>query len=325
MEFKSSNIRMWSRLGPSGALGVASIELGKKDDSVCFLSADMSFAAGLERFKNEYANRHYNVGIAEQNLIGVAAGLASEGFIPYAVTYSSFLATRALDQVKMCLGYMKSNVKLVGLNGGVAAGILGPTHMAIEDVSAIRAIPNMLVVSPADTTEMIKAFLNVKDYKGPAYIRLTGTMNTPVVYKEDYDFQIGKAIKLVDGDEIMLIASGTMVYNALETANKLKEIGVCCAVYDCHTIKPLDPEMIDATKNYRMVVTIEEHSVIGGLGSSILESMSEKGILHHKFIRIGINDFYPHASSYKTILKNCGLDVDGLFARIKQEYEGMSK
>ena len=307
------------------AFGKALEKLGHENPNIVALDADLSGSTQTKIFAKSFPDRFFNVGIAEQNLIGVAAGLASEGFIPYAVTYSSFLATRALDQVKMCLGYMKSNVKLVGLNAGVAAGILGPTHMAIEDVSAIRAIPNMLVVSPADTTEMVKAFLNAKDYKGPAYIRLTGVANTPNVYKEDYDFQIGKAIKLADGDEIMLIASGTMVYNALETANKLKEIGISCAVYDCHTIKPLDPEMIDATKNYRMMVTIEEHSVVGGLGSSVLEAVSEKGILHHKFIRIGVSDFYPHASSYKTILKKCGLDVDSLFARIKHEYEGISK
>ena len=177
MKYSSSMMRMWSRLGPSGSLGAAAMEIGTVDDKAVFLTADMTFASGLERFKNSYPDRVIDLGIAEQNLVDFAAGMASEGFNPFAVTYASFLATRALDQVKMCLGYMKQPVKLIGINGGFAAGILGPTHMAIEDIAAIRSIPNITIVAPADMTELVKSVMAAVSFDGPMYIRFTGEMN----------------------------------------------------------------------------------------------------------------------------------------------------
>ena len=260
MKYSASNMRMWSRLGPSGALGAAAMEIGSLNENACFVSADMSFAAGLDRFRSKYPDRHFEVGIAEQNLIGVSAGLASEGFQTFAVTYATFLATRALDQVKMCLGYMKLPVKMIGLNGGFGAGILGPTHMALEDIAAMRSIPNMTIVSPADTTETVKAVIAAADWDGPMLIRLTGEMNQPQVYLEDYDFCIGKAITLRSGEDVAIIGTGAVLGNCLAAAEKLSAQGIECDVLNMHTIKPLDEDAIRALMTRKLIVTVEEHS-----------------------------------------------------------------
>lgn len=319
MRYAPAIMRMWSRLGPSGAIGAAALELGATNENVLFLSADMTFAAGLEGFRNRFPDRHFEVGIAEQNLIGVAAGLASEDFIPYAVTYSTFLAGRALDQVKMCLGYMQQPVKLIGLNAGFAAGILGPTHMALEDISAMRAIPNMTVISPGDTAETVKALIAAVDYEGPVFIRLTGEMNQPQIYTDDYEFEIGKAIKLREGKDISIIASGAVLYHCLGAADILQEKGIDAAVINMHTIKPLDLNMLDALLDQKMIVTVEEHNIIGGLGSAVAEILSEKKGKPIQ-LRIGVKDRYPHASSYQKLMEENELDEKGIANRIEYAY-----
>jgi transketolase len=315
---------MWSRLGPSGTLGTAAIELGNLYDNVLFLTADMTFAAGLERFRNKYPDRIYNFGIAEQNLIGAAAGLASEGFDPFAVTYAAFLATRALDQVKVNLGYMKQPVKLIGLNAGFAAGILGPTHMALEDISALRSIPNMTIVAPADMTEVCKSIIAAAEFNGPMFIRLTGEMNQPQVYTEDYDFQIGKSIVLREGGDVSIISCGTVVYNCCQAASRLEEQGIRTGVVNMHTIKPLDTETLESVLGSRLVVTVEEHNVYGGLGSAVAEYLVDKSNAP-KLCRIGVNDRYPHAGSYQTLLRECGLDAENIEKTIVEQYKEVAE
>lgn len=308
MKYSTANMRMWSRLGPSGSLGAAAMELGSQFEKTLFLTADMTFAAGLERFKNNYPDRIYNIGIAEQNLIGVSAGLASEGYNPFAVTYATFLATRALDQVKMNLGYMKQPVKMIGLNAGFAAGILGPTHMALEDIAAMRSIPNITVVAPADMTEVVKVIMEAAEYDGPMYIRLTGEMNQPQLYSDDYDYQIGKSILIRDGRDVTIIACGTVVNDCKTAAEKLEENGISCKVVNMHTIKPLDKSVIDESLESKLIVTVEEHSINGGLGGAVAEYISGlKG--SPSLLRLGVNDYYPHAGGYKTLLKENGLDT----------------
>lgn len=319
MKYTTSNMRMWSRLGPSGSLGAAAMEIGGECEKAVFLTADMTFAAGLERFKNNYPDRLYDLGIAEQNLIGVAAGMASEGYTPFAVTYATFLATRALDQVKMCLGYMKLPVKLIGLNAGFAAGILGPTHMAIEDIAAMRGIPNMTIVAPADMTELVKTVVAATTYNGPMFIRFTGEMNQPQVYSEDYDFMIGRSNVLKDGKEVTILACGTVVYECMNAAKMLDEKGITCKVVDMHTIKPLDREEIDRALDSELMVTVEEHSINGGLGGAVCEYLSAvKGA--PPVLRIGVDDFYPHAGGYKTLLHECGLDSESIAQHIEERF-----
>lgn len=321
MRFSTANIRTWSRLGPCGAYGLAALELPEIDDSMVACTADLCFYSGLDRFMRKYPDRIYNVGIAEQNLVGIAGGLAKEGFNPFVSTYASFATTRALDQVRVNMGYMKLPIKLIGLTSGFSVGILGATHMSIEDISIMRAIPNITVISPADCTEFVKTVLALGDYRQPVYVRMTGTMGCPIVYKEDYDFEIGKAITLKKGKDVALIASGTMVYNSLKAAEMLEEVGIRASVVNMHTIKPLDTDCLDLLKDCRLLVTIEEHSVIGGLGGAVAEYVSQiSGFA--PLLKIGINDIYPHAADYSYLIEKHGLTPHEIFTKIQNTLGG---
>lgn len=314
MEFSKSNIRLWSRLGSCGAYGQAALELAKTDDRVVFTTADLCFYSGLERLKAQFPDKLYNVGIAEQNMIGIASGLASEGFIPYASTYATFAAMRCADQVRVNMGYMQLGVKLVGLTAGLSVGILGATHMSIEDIAVMRSIPNMTILSPADCTETVKAILAASENSNPTYIRLTGGMPNPIVYQEDYDFQIGKSIVLREGKDIVVFATGSMVYNALRAAELLEEDSLSVKVINIHTIKPIDKEAIFQNLNYAHIFTVEEHSVIGGLGSAVAELISERRANLHL---MGIKDQYDHAADYNFLIKKNQLDPLGIANTIR--------
>jgi transketolase len=209
-------------------------------------------------------------------MIGVAAGLAKEGYCVFATSFAPFIAMRSGDQIRMNMGYMNLNVKAVAIGSGLSMGMLGNSHYGIEDLAVMRSIPNLTVVSPADCVEIVKTVYAASEYDRPMYIRLTGAANNPIVYTEDYDYEIGKAITLRDGSDISIIANGTMVYESLEAAKVLDEQGISSRVVNMHTVKPLDITVIDkAIATSRMIVTIEEHSIIGGLGSAIAEYKSE--------------------------------------------------
>ena len=323
MKYSSANMRMWSRLGPSGSLGVAAMELGSQNADTVFLTADMTFSAGLEKFRNTFPERIFNVGIAEQNLIGVAAGLASEGFTPFVVTYAAFLTGRAFDQVKVNLGYMKLPVKMIGLNAGFTTGIMGATHMALEDVAVMRSIPNITIVSPADMTELVKSVIAAAEIDGPVYIRFTGDMNQSQVYKEDYDFQIGRAVTLSNntyvGGGIALITTGVVTASVLEAAQRLEKNDVRSRVINMHTIKPLDTDVLESVLDSDLIVTVEEHSINGGLGGAVAEYLSEQKSAP-RLCRIGVNDVYPHAGSYQFLMKENGLDSDGIYSTVLEKY-----
>lgn len=325
IEFTSKNMRIWSRLGPSGALGVVATGLAENNPKVLMLTADLCFFSGLERFKDEFPDRIYNFGIAEQNMLGAAGGLAKEGFIPFANTYASFCASRCADQVRVNMSYMKLPIKLIGLTAGLSAGILGATHISIEDVSLMRALPDVTVVSPADCTEIIKCMMAVAETKDPTYIRLTGSMNMPIVYKEDYNFQIGKAIVLQEGTDICFIVTGSMVYQSLQAAKTLEAEGISCSVINMHTIKPLDKEAIDkANEQHKLIVTVEEHSVIGGLGGAIAEYLAQNDT-HIPQLIIGIEDFFISAGSYQYQIERCGLTATQIKEKVMQRLQKLSK
>lgn len=316
IEFNKRNMRTWSLLGPSGAHGTAAIELAETNPNVMMLTADLCFFSGLERFRTAYPDRIYNVGIAEQNMIGVAAGLAKEGFIPFANTYASFCCSRCADQVRVNMSYMGLPIKLIGLTAGYGAGILGATHVSVEDVALMRALPNITVISPADCTEIIKSMLAAAETPDPTYIRLTGPMNTPIVYKEDYDFQIGKAVKLQKGEDICVIATGSMVAQSQKVAKLLEKEGISCSILNMHTIKPLDREaLMEANESNRLLVTAEEHSVIGGLYGAVSEELCKQGA-HKPVLPIGINDLFVHAGSYDYQMRESGLDAELMKERI---------
>ena len=321
IEYNKKNARTWSLLGPNGTHGVAAVELVETKPKVVMLTADLCFFSGLERYSKIYPDKIYNVGIAEQNLIGVAAGLAKEGFVPFVNTYASFCASRCADQVRVAMSYMKLPIKLIGLTAGYAAGILGATHMSIEDMALMRALPNITVISPADCTEIVKAMLAAADTSDPTYIRLTGSMNTPIVYTEDYSFQIGKAVLLRHGLDVCIIATGSMVAHALSAAKLLEQDGISCSVLNMHTLKPLDLEaLLDANEKHRVLVTAEEHSIIGGLYGAVSEALCRVGI-HRPVLPIAIEDLFIHAGSYPWQMKESGLTAEAIRSKVQQFFK----
>ena len=265
---------MLSRIGSRASYGLAALELANVYENLMIISADTSTSAGLQRFKIKYPNKFLDVGISEQNMIGVAAGLASEGHIVFTSTFAPFQTMRCCEQIKVNLGYMKIKIVMVGLASGVVLGNLGYTHCCIEDLSIMRSIPNLLIISPADCLESYKAALASAEYKKSVYIRLTGGMKNPPVYNE-YNFEIGKAVKLKNGSDVTIAATGSMVYESLKTEKLLLEVGISCTVLNFHTIKPIDKSaIIDACNKTNLFVSIEEHNIIGGLGSSNSRSNS---------------------------------------------------
>ena len=276
MNYEKKMFRTWSMIGPTGLFGVAMNELAKENENLSVVTADLCSFSGLERFSKEYPDRFYNVGIAEQNMLGVAAGIAKEGFNVFAGTYATFASTRMLDQVRVNMGYMQLPVKLVGLTAGFASGILGATHMSLEDIAIMRSIPNITILSPADCTETMKCLEGALNYDAPVYIRLTGTTRMPMVYKEDYEYKIGCNSILQEGKDVCILATGSMVSVAMNVSKELLEQGIECSVINVHTIKPFNVEILEYALNAKLIVTLEEHSIIGGLGSIVAEKIVEK-------------------------------------------------
>ncbi len=321
MEIKPTTIRMLSMLGQRGAFGTALLECAQKEERIVALSADLCNTSGLDRFRAAFPDRFFNVGIAEQNLVGVAAGLAAEGRIPVATTFANFAALRACEQVRHFMGYMRENVKLVGFGAGFSFGMFGTTHYGVEDVAAIRAIPNVAIVSPADGLSVVKAVEAMVAHDGPVYLRLTGGMNNPIVYKQDFDFRIGKALSVCDGDDIAILASGCLVSTALRVRERLLADGISAAVMDFHTIKPLDCESVEKVCLKRMIVTMEEHSKIGGLGAAVAEYLSRTPSRPPQLI-FGSGDEYLHAGSPGYMLKAHGLEAESVSMQIKTALHG---
>ena len=318
--FNPMNVRIWSMLGSCGAFGLAALELPEVDDRVVVLTADLSVFSGLERFRTKFPDRLYNVGIAEQNMVGVAAGFAKEGFVPFATTYATFASMRCADQVKVNMGYMRLPIKLVGLTAGFAVGALGATHMSLEDVAVMRAIPNVTVLSPADCTATVKAVLAAATLPGPVYLRLSGPMPNPIVYKGDCSFEIGKANTLREGTDVSVIATGSMVYQALKAAELLEGGGVSVEVVDMHTIQPLDEEVVNRACDRKLIVTVEEHSVIGGLGSAVAELLACR-VRPPQLLMIGHMGRYPLAGSYGDLIRQDGLDAESIYKKVIQHFK----
>ena len=308
-------------LGQNGAFGVAAMELPALNPTSVVLTSDLTYFSGLERFKDRHPDRFYNIGIAEQNLLGIAAGLAKEGFSVFAANYATFATTRACDQLRVCLGYMRQNIKVVGCTAGVSIGILGPTHMSVEDIALLRAIPNITVISPADCTSTVKATLALANFNGPAYLRLTGGMNNPVVYNDDFDFQIGKANILRRGSDIAIISTGSMVYQSLQASEILEKEGISASVIDMHTLKPLDTESIKCHFDKKLIVTVEEHSISGGLGGAIAEVMSSTPQRRSVQLRLGLADRFEKAGDYDYLIEKFGLSGQAIAESIKHKFK----
>lgn len=320
MKINEATMKVWSRIGSRAAYGMAALELGKKYDDLIVLTGDTSTSAGLDRFKKTYPEKYLDVGIAEQNMMGIAAGFSSEGLKVFTSTFSPFQTMRCCEQIKVNIGYMNHKVCMIGLASGLVLGMLGYTHCCIEDVSIIRSIPGITVVSPADAGATVKAVLAAVDHEQSVYIRLTGGAPNPSVYLDDFDFTFGKANFLREGSDIAIIACGTMVSNALQVAELLNNGKIKASVIDMHTIKPIDADLLDEiSKSHNLIVTVEEHSIIGGLGSAVSEYLSS---LNQKppHLSIGIPDKYGSAGSYQSLLKKRLLLPDQIANTIVNRY-----
>jgi transketolase len=306
-EINASNARQWSRIGSRGVFGQAILSVAENHPDMIVMSADLGNSSGLDRFKKAYPNQFLNMGIAEQNMIGVAAGLAKEGYNVFATSFAPFITMRAAEQVRMNLGYMGMNVKAVAIGSGVSMAFLGNSHYGIEDAAVMRSIPNITVVSPADCAEIFKTVQAAAVFEGPMYIRLTGAVGNPPVYTEDYSFEIGKAVTLREPAEVTFIATGSMVYESLEAAKLLEQSGVKAGVINMHTIKPLDIDALEsALQHSKVVVTVEEHSVIGGLGSAVAEYNAFKRNTPPQLI-LGLPDKFDVTGEYRFLLDRHGL------------------
>lgn len=308
MEINKIKTRTWSMLGARRTFGTVMDEYAAEMDKLFVMSGDLMTSSGLDRFVRNHPERFLSAGIAEQNMVGIASGLAANGYKPFITSFAPFITGRVYDQVRMHLGYMHHDVKLVGLGAGIGLGIQGNSHYGLDDVALMRAIPGMTIVEPADCTEVVKAVKAAYEYVGPLYLRLVGESGTPIVNKTDYEFSIGKAISLREGHDIAIVASGTMVYQSLQAAKILSEQGVDCKVINMHTIKPIDTEMLDEIASFKLIVAIEEANVIGGLGSAIAEYYIQQTKSPQVMI-MGINDCFPLAGTYKYMLAENGLDA----------------
>lgn len=320
MKVRKANIRSWSMLGQRGTFfGIAMPEIAKEKENVKLLTADLSLLSGMDRYIKSSPEKFLNVGIAEQNMIGIAAGLAMEGDCVFATTYASFIAVRSLEHVRQHLSHLQCNVKIVGSAAGVVAAKSGVSHWATEDLAFTRALPNLEVLSAADSTEALKMAFYAAETDKPTYIRLSGGLNCPIVYKEDYNFQAGKAVFLKEGKRVALLATGLMVAEAQEAAKQLEEQGIACTVVNIHTIKPLDTEALDQIfANHELVVTVEEHNIIGGLGSAVAEYKATLANTPRQ-IFLGFPDSFAEAGSQRYIWEQKGLTGEQIASRVMSE------
>lgn len=298
------------------AYGEALRELGGQNENIVVLDADLSGSTKTAMFKKEYPTRFFNAGIAEQNMIGTAAGLAAAGKTAFASTFAVFATGRAFEQIRNSVCYPKLNVKVAATHAGLTVGEDGATHQAIEDVAIMRALPNMTVLVPADAAEAKAVVRWAAEYNGPVYIRL-GRSGVPDVFDETYEFKFGKAVTLKEGKDVTLIGMGIMTSAALEAAEMLAEEGISATVLNMPTIKPIDEDAIVAAANATgAIVTCEEHSIIGGLGSAVAEVLAEKASA--RLVRVGVKDTFGESGKPADLLKKYGLTAADIVAAAKQ-------
>ena len=296
--------------------GNALAELGSQYPDLVVLDVDLAAATKTGVFKKAFPDRHIDCGIAESNMVGIAAGMATTGKIPFVSSFAMFAAGRAYEQVRNSVGYPHLNVKIGATHAGITVGEDGASHQCNEDLALMRTIPGMVVMCPSDDVEAKAAVKAALDYVGPVYIRF-GRSAVPVINdRPDYKFEMGKGVVVKEGSDLTIVATGICVSEAMEAADRLNAEGISTKVINIHTIKPLDTELIiAAAKETGKVVTVEEHSVIGGLGSAVCDCLSEN--YPTKVLKIGMNDVFGESGSAAALVKKYGLDADGIYAKIK--------
>ena len=297
------------------AYGEALVELAAKNDKIVVLDADLAHATMTVTFQKEYPNRHFNAGIAEANMVNMAAGMSTMGLVPFCSTFAMFGAGRAYEQIRNTIAYPRLNVKIACTHAGVSVGEDGGSHQCIEDIALMRVIPGMTVISPADANEARKAVFAAAEMEGPVYLRLA-RLATPV-FEEDYPFEIGKANVLREGSDAAVFATGIMVNEALQAAKLLEAEGKSVAVINVHTIKPIDAECVTKyAQKCGNVITVEEHSVIGGLGDAVADVLMGK--VGCKFKKIGVQDCFGQSGKAKDVLREYGLTADQIAQSIRE-------
>ena len=297
--------------------GNALVELGKEHENLVVLDADLAAATKTGMFKKVFPERHIDCGIAESNMMGIAAGLSATGLVPFASSFAMFAAGRAFEQIRNSIGYPHLNVKIGATHAGISVGEDGATHQCNEDIALMRTIPGMTVIVPSDDVEAKAAVKAAYEMDGPVYLRF-GRLAVPVINdNEDYKFEIGKGVTLRKGKDVTIVATGLCVSSALDAAELLKVEGIDAKVINIHTIKPLDKELIvAAAKETGQIVTVEEHSVIGGLGGAVSEALSEEYPVPVK--RIGVNDQFGYSGPATALVEKFGLDGKGIAESVKE-------
>ena len=295
--------------------GEALLELGKENKNIVVFDADLSTATKTNIFAKEFPERFYDMGIAEQNMISTAAGMSTCGKIPYASTFAVFAAGRAYDQIRNSVCYPKLNVKICATHAGVTVGEDGATHQMIEDISLMRSLPNMTVISTSDDIQTKWAVKEISKINGPVYLRLS-RLATPIIYDENQKFELGKAVQFGEGIDATIFATGVTVSEALRAQEILKQVGINVRVVDIHTIKPIDKEMVvKCAKETKKLISIEDHNVIGGLGSAISEVLSDE--YPAKLIRLGVNDTFGKSGKATELMDYFGITSDDLVNQLK--------
>ena len=323
MKITKGMVRSWSRLGQRATFfAMAMPEIAAEKEDVYVLTADLAQLSNLNKFASLYPDRFINVGIAEQNMVGIASGLAMEGNCVFATTYSSFIAVRSLESVRQHISHLRLNVKLVGTAAGVVAARSGVAHWATEDVAFMRSLPGMRIICPSDSNQAYQAAHYAASTDQPMYIRLSGAPDCPIIYDENYVFDPDRISILREGSDVALLASGLVVHEAVEAAKLLEERGISCTVADVHTIKPLDTETLGRImSSHRLIATAEEHNIIGGLGGAVAEFKAGLSASPRQ-IFIGMNDsFDVIAGSQRYIWEQFGITAEKIAERIEKEFD----
>ena len=304
---------------PRKAYGETLIELGKKHPNLVVLDADLSKSTNTVMFAKKYPDRFFEMGIAEANMISTAAGLASCGKLPFVSTFAVFATGRVYDQVRMDIAYSEANVKIFATHGGISVGKDGASHQMIEDIALMRVLPNMTVLAPSDATQTRRIVELMAENKGPMYARI-GRADAPLIYKKEdlKDIKIGKGLTVKDGKDVSIIACGTMVDPALDAHETLMKQGIKARVVDMHTIKPLDNKLIlKCARETNAIITIEEHSIIGGLGGAVAETLAENGF-NGRFKRMGVKDVFCESGEPKDLLEKYELNEKHIVKNVQQ-------
>ena len=320
MDFSSQNIMQWSRLGMRKAYGVMLNELANDHDDLVSFAADVVNSANLGDFAKQHPDRAFNAGISEQNMIAMAAGLAREGANVFVTSFAPFVSLRVYEAIRTIVCYMDLNVKIAALSSGFSLGVQGASHYALEDIAIMRAIPNLLVLSPADTTEMAKMMEYLATYDGPAYLRLTGLPGSAGVYKADYEYDVGGLSVMREGEDVGIIATGTLVNESIRAARLLSRSGINAGVINLSTLNPVNAEAIAAAcRRYKLVLTVEEHSIVGGIGSIVSEALAATDS-HPRLVRLGTTDSNQIAGNYAFMMEKNGLTAKAIAERITAEF-----